>query len=51
MVLQLQGFIRLLSLGFGCVYPEVGLTFVSIDLNKAAILFSHFKICNAENKE
>ena len=44
MILDLEGFTKLLSLGFGLVYPRVGLTFVNKELNMAAIYFYNFKI-------
>ena len=47
MVLDLEGFTKLLSLSFGRVYSGVDLTFVNKDVNMAAIYVSHFKVWNA----
>ena len=44
MVLDLEGFTKLLSLGFALVYPGVGLTFVNKFLNMVTIYF--FSLCN-----
>ena len=51
MVLDLEGFTNLLSLGFGKVYSGVGLTFVNEDLNMAAVYFLTSKFEMLENKE
>ena len=40
----LEGFTKVLNIGFGKVYPGVGLTLANKDLNMAVIYFSHFKI-------